>query len=51
MRPSDEPIEDEVEEVLSDEERQVLERPDVPDEVKTEIDERQERRREEDPSQ
>lgn len=51
MRPTDEPIEEEIEEVQSDEERSVLERPDVPDEVKTEILERQERAREEDPSQ
>jgi hypothetical protein len=41
-----EPLPQELEKLLTDEERQVLDEPDTPDEVKAEIVERLERRRE-----
>jgi hypothetical protein len=49
MRPPDnEPDSEEIETLLDDEDRGVLERPDVPDDVKSEISERLERFHEED---
>jgi hypothetical protein len=48
MRPPDnEPDSEEIETLLDDEDRRVLDRPDVPDDVKSEITERLERWREE----
>lgn len=44
MRPRDqEPVEGEIEKVLSDEERSVVRKRDVPDDVKSEVQERLER--------
>jgi hypothetical protein len=49
MRPPDnEPDSEEIETLLDDEDRRVLERPDVPEDVKSEITERLDRWREED---